>query len=208
MQESAELYEDLSIVELVKLARKGCEMASNELYKRFWRKLKKMCIVYYIPEHDHDDLMDEVYINVFARIDKIKPERFAGYITTAMRNRIINYIAERDRKNKIFTPEGGIINPNDDDPVSMLDVIGEDPPQGREIDSRMIKKLIDAVLAGVKKKYSDIILVILIEGHSYKEAAEILGINPKNVGPRLFRARMKFIAYLKKKYPGWYDEFF
>ena len=208
MRESAQLYEDLDIIELVKVARKGCDMAYAELYRRFFGKLKKMCITYYIPEHDHDDLMCEVYEKVFARIDKIEPERFAGYITTAMRNTIINYICKKIRDGEVFTPEGDIIVNPDDENTSILDVIGEDPPQTGEIDDKLIKKLIFAVLARIKKKYSDIIMVIRVEGHSYKEAAEILDINPKNVGPRLFKARMAFIKYLKKHYPGWYNELF
>ena len=210
----ARLEEDVAILEAAyetrllttgKLLKDDTEAAFVELYKRFWAKLKKMCFVYYIPESEHEALMSDVYIKVFSKIDSIHPERFADYITASMRNRIINYISMHNSMHNI-RPEIIPLDSDSDETKHILDTVGENPTQIDEIDNKLIKKLICLVLEGLKKRERDIILLILVEGHSYKETAEILDINPISVGPRLFMARMKFISYFKRHYKGWYNE--
>ncbi len=212
MLEPPDFYSDLSIAQLVKLARKGDEMAYTVLYFRFWKTLKKMCMIYGVRCDDHDDLITKTCTKVFRKINEIEPEKFAGYITMAMRNDIKNYFAKIDREREIFVPEYPQAEDSDNELHSILERFGISPDQAINITGEMILEIILKVLNRMDmdkkdEKYRDV-LMLDIEGYSYQEISELLDINPKTVGPRLYRARRMFIKYFKMDFPGWYDELF
>ncbi len=201
-------YDDLSVPELVILAQEGDEMAFTCLHFKFFGMLKEKCRKFGIPECDHNDLMQKAYIKVFAKIETIQPERFAGYIKTAMLNIIKNYIKDKIRDEGIFGPFYLLGQDDDDNQKSIEDLIGEAPKQAIDITCKEARKMIAFIMEKMPPKYRNVLVLIDWEGYSYKEAADILNMNPKSVGPLLFRARLKFIKLSKKYFPGWYDELF
>jgi len=57
---------------------------------------------------------------------------------------------------------------------------------------------IKKVLARIPEKYREVIVLCMIQGHTYEEAAKILKCKRSVVSMRLSRARAHFIKMMKK----------
>jgi len=85
--------------------------------------------------------------------------------------------------------------------ATSLDVDGFDPPglDGRTaMDAHMTLARTRAVLARLPPEQSTVVALVLVEGYSYREAAEILGVPEGTVTSRLFRARTALEAGVLK----------
>ncbi len=200
-------FEDFDVVDLVLKAVNGDEMAYSMLYKKFFGYMRSKCVKFGVRKDDHEDLIQDTFMKVFAKIKTITPDRFAGYDKMAILNTIKNYITKKIREEKIFIPEYNVPSSDDDEtPRSILEIVGENPSQRKDATARELELLFQAVLKKMTPKLSNILVVVDFNGYSYKEAAQMLTINEKNVGPQLHRARKQFKKLFKKLFPGCYDE--
>ena len=136
--------------------------------RRFARTLARNAV-------DADDLVQAVCIRAMERADLYDPEtRIESWLYTMMRNLWISEI----RKTKVRTGAGQV---DASETVELrLDVNSEDITYGNEL-----VKMVMALPEGL----SSVLLLVSVEGHSYKEAAEILGIPVGTVMSRMSGAR-------------------
>jgi RNA polymerase sigma-70 factor, ECF subfamily len=129
---------------------------------------------------DADDLVQETCMRALAKAHLRPPHAgFESWIYTMMRNMWIDEL----RKRKVRTGKG-TIDAGDADELSM-------PPSGEDaIYAKELKAMIQSMPEGL----SSVFLLVNVEGHSYREAADILGIPIGTVMSRLSTARLRLAA--------------
>lgn len=164
------------IAALVIKVQNGEDAARGELIVATQNRLFKFCLLLSHRREQADDLCQETFIKAFQSIHKLNnPETFLGWMYQIAKNLFIDMKrSAASRKN-----------------------VSEESLKGLSYESN------EDLILSVQKALSDfeesdklLLLLVELEGHSYKEAGEILGVSEDSVRSRLHRLRLLFI----KKY--------
>jgi RNA polymerase sigma-70 factor (ECF subfamily) len=122
---------------------------------------------------DADDLVQLAIERALSRSEQLRPQaQLSSWLFGILRNAWIDEARARGRRTKLFVaPELGENVP--------------DPAAGSQADTLSVQ---DA-LARLPDDQREVISLVLVEGLSYKEAAEILGVPVGTVTSRLARGR-------------------
>ena len=123
--------------------------------------------------HDADDLVQVAVERALARSDQLRPEaRLSSWMFGILRNAWIDETRTRGRRNRIFAPEE--LGEN------VGDASSESPAETLSVQDAMARLPDEQRLA---------VGLVLVEGLSYKEAAEIMGVPIGTLTSRLARGR-------------------
>ena len=144
-------------------------------------KLRRFALVLTLNQADADDLTQAGIERALTRAHQFKPEaRLESWIFKIMQNMWIDKKRSEARKGAHIDVE------------AIVDIAGED---GRKTTS------INAMMGDVRESITNlpdeqrlVVGLILIEGQSYKEAAEIIGAPIGTIMSRLSRARQQIMA--------------
>jgi RNA polymerase sigma-70 factor (ECF subfamily) len=97
---AAKLSEELSDAKLVALCRAGDEEAWGALVERFSRYVYAICVqAFRLPEHDAEDVFQEVFARVFERLDTLRDdEAVRPWIAQATRRLCIDRLRSGSRE--------------------------------------------------------------------------------------------------------------
>ena len=130
--------------------------------------------------HDADDLVQIAIERALARSAQLRDGApLSSWMFGILRNAWIDESRGRARRNRLFAPEE----------------LGEhvaDPTGGQQAESLVVQ----AAVASLPEEQREVIGLVLVEGLSYREAAEILGVPVGTVTSRLARAREALQAKL------------
>ena len=122
---------------------------------------------------DADDLVQTAIERALRHAGQLRADaQLAGWMFGILRNAWIDETRGRARRNRLFAAEE----------------LGEqiaDPTGGRQADSLIVREAV----ARLSEEQREVIGLVLIEGLSYREAAEILAVPVGTVTSRLARAR-------------------
>jgi len=122
---------------------------------------------------DADDLVQLAIERALSRSDQLRPDaRLSSWMFGILRNAWIDESRSRGRRTRLFVPEE----------------LGEnvaDPGAGSHADALSVQ---DAV-ARLPVEQREVIGLVLVEGLSYKEAADIIGVPVGTITSRLARGR-------------------
>jgi RNA polymerase sigma-70 factor (ECF subfamily) len=123
--------------------------------------------------HDADDLVQIAVERALARSEQLRPEsRLSSWMFGILRNAWIDETRTRVRRNRIFAPEELGENVGDASGVSHAEALSVQDAMARLPDEQRMA-----------------VGLVLVEGLSYKEAAEIMGIPIGTLTSRLARGR-------------------
>ena len=123
--------------------------------------------------HDADDLVQIAVERALARSEQLRPDsRLSSWMFGILRNAWIDEARARGRQNRIFAPEALGENVGDASSEAQADLLAVQDAMARLPDEQRIA-----------------IGLVLVEGLSYKEAAEIMGIPVGTLTSRLARGR-------------------
>lgn len=123
--------------------------------------------------HDADDLVQIAVERALARSDQLRPEsRLSSWMFGILRNAWIDETRTRGRRNRIFAPEELGENVGDASGGSHAEALSVQDAMARLPDEQRMA-----------------VGLVLVEGLSYKEAAEIMGIPIGTLTSRLARGR-------------------
>jgi RNA polymerase sigma-70 factor (ECF subfamily) len=129
---------------------------------------------------DADDLVQIAIERALARSAQLREGApLSSWMFGILRNAWIDESRGRARRNRLFAPEE----------------LGEhvaDPTGGQQAESLIVQ----AAVASLPEEQREVIGLVLVEGLSYREAAEILGVPIGTVTSRLARAREALQAKL------------
>ncbi len=167
-------------------------MLFDEIYKEYYRELRRFSLQINHSAGKSDDLVQETFIKLYLELGKnkaIKNPRAWLYkvLLNSFRTQFtsekieIKVMEELDNQNKLA------YDPRDD--------------LASEEKQEILFKMLDTVPDNIRE-----ILVLYNNGFSYAEMAEIMDINPASVGTTLVRAINKLKEILKLHYHEMFEQ--
>jgi RNA polymerase sigma-70 factor (ECF subfamily) len=139
-------------------------------------KLYRFAVKLLQSEEDAKDVVQEVLIKVWNRREELGHlKSFEAWCMTVTRNLSIDRLKSKHNKSGSF-PEGFEVEEKNRGPLESLEISDE-------------MKKVNQFIQELPDKQRQIILLRDIEGYSYNEIGEILGIDLNQVKVNLFRAR-------------------
>jgi RNA polymerase sigma-70 factor (ECF subfamily) len=130
--------------------------------------------------HDADDLVQIAIERALARYDQLRADsRVSSWMFGILRNAGIDEARNRGRRNRVFAPEEMGENVGDGSDEAHADILS-----------------VQAAMARLPEEQRTAVSLVLIEGLSYKEAAEIMSVPIGTVTSRLARGREALQAML------------
>ena len=123
---------------------------------------------------DADDLVQVAIEKALTRTDQWTPgTRLDSWMFRIMQNAWIDELRARERRGQTFLPEEEGEN------------VGDDARSGGQLDAILVRKAV----AKLSEEHRTVVGLVLVEGLSYQEAAETLGVPVGTVTSRVARAR-------------------
>lgn len=135
------------------------------------------------------DLVQESLVKGYTSLQSCQdPARFGAWVFRILRNRSLDYLKDRRRKN--LSLEDGA-----------LEVASPDDPAG-DLDRAEVARAVTAALAALPAPQREAFLLKHVEGYSYEEMAEMLGGSVSALKMRVMRAREALQAMLSPSEQG------
>lgn len=177
--------------EVWQAASQGDAEAEEELIRRYAHLVKICCRPLFLTGGDAEDLTQEGMLGLLAAVRSYAPEREAAFPTYAevcIRNRLYNAIRDAERlKNKPLNES-----------LPMEEELFR--PEERGLEERIVTQdHLRQVLRAFSQRLTELekkVLEQYLEGISYKQIANTLGISPKSVDNAVQRIRRKLLDEL------------
>ena len=169
---------------LIKGCKKGKSRSQEALYGRFAPAMYGICLQYASSEEDAQDILQEGFIKVFAKLDQVKnPAAFPGWIRRLM----INTALEKYRSQVILQ--------------RVDDVKGEIREEtDNSVFSDLATEELVRIIQTLSPKYRMVFNLYAVEGYSHQEISEELGISVGTSKSNLLRARAILQEKIKNIY--------
>src|SRR5476651_793493 len=162
--------------ELLRLVRNDSMEAFEELYNRYWKSLYSFAYKRVRSKEISEEIVQEFLANLWAgRKTLVIKTSFEGYIYTAVRNLVFNYIAKETRR-KAYSH------------FVQLFKMDTDNSTEETINTRDLQQNIEKGLNNLPEKCRSVFELSRRENKSNKEIALELGISEKTVESHLTKA--------------------
>jgi len=169
--------------ELIKDCLKHKKEAQRELYNLYAAPMLGVCYRYTKSLEDAEDVLQEGFIKVFAKLDQFKHDGELGaWIRRIMVTTAINYLQKHSRYKKQMQVDDMKLHP-----VSV-----ENPEIN--LDTKDLIELIVQLPTG----YQTIFNLVAIEGYDQVEVSKMLGMNINTVRSQYSRARAMLVVKLEQ----------
>ncbi len=169
---------------LLKECKRGKSRSQEELYRRFASAMYGLCLQYASNEEDAQDIMQEGFIKVFAKLDQVKnPAALPGWIRRVM----INTALEKYRSQVI---------------LQRVDEVREEHHEeaGNEALDKLSCDELVGLIQTLTPRYRVVFNLYAIEGFTHQEISEELGISIGTSKSNLSRARGVLQEKIKTMY--------
>ena len=123
--------------------------------------------------HDADDLVQIAVERALARSDQLRPDsKLSSWMFGILRNAWVDQARSRGRHDRVFAPEE----------------LGENVGEGSD-DAQTDALSVQDAMARLPEEQRAAVSLVLVEGLSYKEAAEVMNVPVGTLTSRLARAR-------------------
>ena len=170
---------------IIKKVKNGDTLAFEELFNRYYQKLKHFTHQFTKSEFIAEEIVQEVFINLWVKRDKIDLNlSFNGYIYRITRNHLINHLKKIARDEKAQEEFWSNINKEKDDVSEQI------------LDKEYSRYLEEAIRKLPKQKQL-IFRLSREEGKSHYQIAEELGISKNTVKNHMVVAIKTIKNYLQ-----------
>ena len=140
--------------------------------------------------HDAEDLTQEVFVRVFRSLPTYTPGTFEGWLHRITTNLFLDITRRRQRIR--FEGLG-------EETAARLK--GSEPTPSQAFDDRHLDHDIAVALAALPPEYRAAVVLCDIEGLTYEEIADVLGVKLGTVRSRIHRGRAQLRAALEHRRP-------
>lgn len=174
---------------LVKLARNGDRNAYRVLVERYQRKVYSQCYGMVRNPDDAMDMVQETFIRAFRNIDRFEgTAAFSTWLFRIASNCCIDFLRKMKRAREVDYDDAiGREETADGEEVVLPDRLGISP--AHVLSRRELMGKIEDALQSLSPAHREAILLREVEGLSYQEMADTLGISIGTVMSRLHHAR-------------------
>jgi RNA polymerase sigma-70 factor (ECF subfamily) len=175
--------------DVVALAKQGDELAYRELIRRYERPV--FSLIYRMVRNRElaEDLSQETFIKVLNAVQSYRPEfKFSSWVFKIANNAAIDHL--RRRELDTLSLEG---SPHAETPemveATALQVSERTESALEEVENRELGGQIEIAIEKLRPEYRSCILLRHVEGRTYEEIADILGLPLGTVKTYIHRAR-------------------
>ena len=148
------------------------------------------------PE-DADDITQEVFIRAYARLGQLRDQTsMRSWLYRIATNLCMDHLRRLSRVKRIFGLEAPLGGSPSDSEAPPRDI--PQPMALAEIESVAERDHIALALKRMPDKYAICLLLHSLQGLSYREIAEVVGVSPGAAAVRLSRARDLFARYYEE----------
>ncbi|WP_316817396.1 RNA polymerase sigma-70 factor [Pedobacter nyackensis] len=176
--------------ELTVLLKNGNHSAFTEIYHRYKRLLYTHAYQRLRNEQEVDDIIHELFTTLWLKRDTLVfKTNLSGYLYTAIRNRILDYVAHQKIESAYISSFASFLKKSEDFTDFLL----------RE---KQLEALIDKEIAALPPKMREVFELSRKENLSHEEIASRLGITKKTVKSQVnnalktLRSKLSFTAWL------------
>ncbi|MBA3311057.1 MAG: RNA polymerase sigma factor SigE [Nocardioidaceae bacterium] len=141
--------------------------------------------------HDAEDLTQEVFVRVFRSLDTYRPGTFEGWLHRITTNLFLDQARRRQRIRFDALPDDF-----GDKTPGLL------PPSDHAVDDQTFDADVEAALASLSPAFRVAVVLCDVEGLSYEEIANVLGVKIGTVRSRIHRGRSMLRKALRHRAPG------
>ena len=170
---------------LINRCREGDSLAQFEIYKFYYKAMYNTCLRIVNDTTEAEDIMQEAFFKAFDKINTYKNEvSFGAWLKRIVVNTSLDFLKKRK-----------IIAISIDEAVGISDNIDE---SSSDFEPESIEQ-IRMAMKDLPEGYKLILNLVLIEGYSHDEVAEMLGITASTSRSQLARAKKRLIELINAK---------
>lgn len=181
---------------LVEAFKGGDEAAFDELYGRYKDRILNYIYRMIGDRAAAEDIAQEAFLNVHMNIGSYRPQgQFKSWVYKIASNLAKNEL--RRRSYKINVSISAAIRSGDKDLTVGDTLASGDLSAEAAAENEELKKSVEDMIGSLPPKYREVLVLCVIDGLSYDEAAKALNTNAKTISSRLARARAIFIKRMQ-----------
>lgn len=172
---------ELTELELLKLARSGDPAGMRSFYERYAGLLTAVCSRYVVDKATVKDILQEAFVKIFQSLDRFEYRgegSVRAWVSRIVVNDSLKSLRTSSRQNFV-----------DDIP----DIPEDDEPSLPQIPPSVVQEMIKALPDG----YRTVFNLFVFEKKSHKEIASMLGIKEDSSASQFFRARALLAKNIK-----------
>lgn len=174
---------ELSDAEIVARVLRGDQELFAHLVERYQAVLYRHALGMVASPDAAADLVQDSFVKGYTSLDRCQdPARFGAWVFRILRNRALDYLKDRRRKN-VPLDEGTAQLPGRDDP-------------GTDLERAEMGRAVTEALGALPPAQREAFLLKHVDGRSYEEMAEMLGGSVSALKMRVMRAREALQAVL------------
>ena len=183
--------EEYAVVERV---RAGDINAFEALVTAYQKQIYNLTLRYVSSPEDAADLTQEAFLRAYRSLDSFRGDsRFSVWLYRLTTNICIDFLRSRGRGSA-----SSLTVENEDEEIEELDVPDERFEPQKELERRELQRAVRDGLASLSEDAREIVVLRELQGLSYAEIGERLGLEAGTVKSRLFRARKTLCDYLRE----------
>lgn len=181
--------EEYAVIERV---RAGDTDAFEALVTAYQKQIYNLTLRYVSSPEDAADLTQESFLRAFRSLESFRGDsRFSVWMYRLTTNVCIDFLRSRGRGTA-----SSLTVENDDEELEELELPDQRFDPQKELERRELRRAVQAGLESLSEDAREIVILRELEGLSYAEIGERLGLEAGTVKSRLFRARKALCGYL------------
>ncbi|MFO7977248.1 MAG: RNA polymerase sigma factor [Bacteroidales bacterium] len=169
------------------MKQKSKQELFSSVYNDYRHKIYRICYAYIYQKEEVDDLFQEIMVNIWNGLERFRGESTIG---TWVYRIAVNSALFYNRKFKRYAeinvkPDLCLVN-------TLEHHLGEDP---HDVVHERLDQLAKAI--SQLEKQDRLIISLLLEGLSYEEISEVVGITPNYVGVKVNRIKKQLKELIK-----------
>lgn len=173
---------------LVASALRGSQAAWRELVVRFERPVYTLVLRMVHDPAVAEDLAQDVFVKAFRHLGTYDPERkLASWLFKIAHNTTIDHLRRGMVETVPLAPQGGERDDGGDLLAVLADTSVEDPQAA--VERRAMARALERAIASLRGEYREAVVLRYVEGLSYQEICDVLGLPLGTVKTNLHRAR-------------------
>lgn len=182
-----------SEAELVRLARQGDESVFALLVEQNQSRIYNLALRMTRNPDDAAELTQEAFLNAWRGLSKFQGESsFSTWLYRLTSNLCIDFLRREKRRSGLSMT----VSLDDEEEGRQADVPDERFSPEQSAERREVQELIRAGLRSLSEEHRRVLVLRELDGLSYAEIAQLLGLEEGTVKSRIARARLALRKYL------------
>ena len=175
--------------ELVRLCQKGDERAARELVARFQRPVFSQVQRMVRDQELAEDLAQEAFVRAFDRLEQYDPDyKFSSWLFKIAHNLTIDHLRKKELDTVSIHGAPDATTPDEQEATAVTLESRQERPDER-FEAEALGEEIEAAIGELRPDYREAVLLRHVQGHSYREIAEIMDVPLGTVKTYIHRAR-------------------